>query len=66
MTNVVMDEALSELEATLLPYTAKHARLLFTLPYHHRDPFDRMLICVALEENILVLTSDRSFSLYKG
>ncbi len=66
LTTVAMDEALLELEATLLPYTAKHARLLFTLPYHHRDPFDRMLICVALEENIPVVTSDKSFSLYEG
>lgn len=34
------------------------------LPYHHRDPFDRMLIVQAAREAIPVLTSDRTFSDY--
>lgn len=28
------------------------------LPKHHQDPFDRMLICQALEHNLTILTSD--------
>ncbi len=30
----------------------------------HRDPFDRLLIATALEENLIVLTADKNFSLY--
>ena len=35
-----------------------------TLLQEHRDPFDRLLIATALEENLIVLTVDKSFSLY--
>ena len=31
---------------------------LETLPFHHRDPFDRMLTCQAIEHNCVVLTPD--------
>jgi len=35
-----------------------------TLPIHHRDPFDRILIATALRENVAVLTDDRRFADY--
>ena len=35
-----------------------------TLPYHHRDPFDRMLIVQAIRSEMPILTSDRKFSHY--
>jgi PIN domain nuclease of toxin-antitoxin system len=35
-----------------------------TLPLHHRDPFDRMLIAQAIEEGLTILTRDRSFKAY--
>ena len=31
---------------------------LAKLPNHHRDPFDRMLICQAIESGLAILTSD--------
>jgi PIN domain nuclease of toxin-antitoxin system len=34
------------------------------LPRHHRDPFDRLLIAQALDLNIPILSSDRTFDLY--
>ena len=34
------------------------------LPFHHRDPFDRMLIAQALAEGIPIVTSDRRFAAY--
>lgn len=34
------------------------------LPHHHRDPFDRMLICQALEEKLTIATIDPRFALY--
>jgi len=35
-----------------------------TLPYHHSDPFDRILIAQALEEDLTILTSDSAIPLY--
>jgi PIN domain nuclease of toxin-antitoxin system len=37
---------------------------LLRLPLHHRDPFDRMLICQALQHELQVLTSDGQFGKY--
>ena len=35
-----------------------------TLPYHHRDPFDRAIIAQAINENIPVITRDKHFPIY--
>jgi PIN domain nuclease of toxin-antitoxin system len=35
-----------------------------TLPVHHRDPFDRLLIAQAMIEGIAVVSADRNFDLY--
>ena len=37
---------------------------LLHLPLHHRDPFDRMLICQALQHDLQVVTSDALFAKY--
>jgi PIN domain nuclease of toxin-antitoxin system len=58
--------AISALHLRVLPYTAEHAFRLFDLPLHHGDPFDRQIIAQALAESIPVVTSDVTFSLYKG
>ncbi|ABZ92962.1 Conserved hypothetical protein [Leptospira biflexa serovar Patoc strain 'Patoc 1 (Ames)'] len=36
-----------------------------TLPFHHKDPFDRLLASQALEEDLLFLTTDVIFKKYK-
>jgi len=59
-------QALTDLNIRVLPYTADHAFLLFDLPLHHRDPFDRQIIAQALGEKIPVVTPDESFGLYEG
>ena len=38
---------------------AKHAIAVATLPFHHSDPFDRLLIAQAMTENLTLLSSDR-------
>jgi PIN domain nuclease of toxin-antitoxin system len=42
----------------LLPITAEHAELAGTLPLHHTDPFDRMLVAQAKIEGLVLLTQD--------
>jgi len=43
----------------------EHFHKLLTLPWHHKDPFDRILISQALSENLTIITSDKTFSKYK-
>jgi len=49
-----------------LPITASHALAIETLPWIHKDPFDRMLIAQSLTEGMLLLTSDETIALYSG
>ena len=42
----------------MLDFSAKDALLLKDLPFHHRDPFDRMLITQAISRKLLFVTQD--------
>jgi PIN domain nuclease of toxin-antitoxin system len=48
----------------LLPISLNHIELVITLPFHHRDPFDRILIAQAIAEDILLISADSVFALY--
>ncbi len=41
-----------------LAFTGRHAERLRSLPWHHRDPFDRMLVSQAEEDGLVLLTDD--------
>jgi PIN domain nuclease of toxin-antitoxin system len=47
-----------------LPITVAHGLAAGTLPQHHRDPFDRMLIAQAQLERLTVVTHDPQFQPY--
>jgi PIN domain nuclease of toxin-antitoxin system len=47
-----------------MPITLEHIAVITTLPLHHRDPFDRMLIAQAIVENIPILSADQIFDAY--
>lgn len=49
-----------------LPIEPAHCLRVSRLPFHHRDPFDRMLVSQALEEGMSLLTRDRQLSLYEA
>jgi PIN domain nuclease of toxin-antitoxin system len=48
----------------VLPISFAHLRALDGLPFHHGDPFDRLLIAQALAEGIPIATADRRFAAY--
>lgn len=48
----------------LLPLESRHCEPLTSLPRHHNDPFDRMLVAQALVESISILTADVAFDAY--
>lgn len=47
-----------------LNITTEHALAVESLPPHHKDPFDRMLIVQAQEERLTIITRDERMSLY--
>ncbi len=48
----------------LLPIKVEHTSVVTTLPFHHRDPFDRLLIAQAIEEKLTLLSVDNVFDDY--
>jgi len=48
----------------ILPIEPKHTAVLTTLPFHHHDPFDRLLIAQAMVEAIPILSVDTAFDAY--
>ena len=59
-----LNEAVDKLGLSLLDYDAFSALHLANLPFHHKDPFDRMIISQAIENNFKIITVDSKFSLY--
>lgn len=57
-------EQLTDAGFTILPLQFAHLTVVQTLPLHHRDPFDRMLIAQAKAEGLVMITADRSFAQY--
>ena len=49
---------------TILPARVEHVIQVARLEFHHRDPFDRLLISQAIYEGIPILGSDSAFDLY--
>lgn len=50
---------LRDSEFDALPITVEHAQIAGSLPRHHDDPFDRMLIAQAMLEDFTLVTRDR-------
>ena len=53
-----------ELDVDSLPLDEKSTLYLPRLPAHHKDPFDRMLICQAIRGGLTILTPDRLITQY--
>ena len=48
----------------LLGIELRHATRVTRLPFHHRDPFDRLLVAQALEERLALVSCDEVFEAY--
>jgi len=48
----------------MLPIELRHTAALLTMPFHHKDPFDRLLIAQAMVEGIPIISADQAFSPY--
>lgn len=56
--------ALDENRFRLLPVTLEHVERIATMPLHHRDPFDRMLVAQAQHEGMTLVTHDDAIGRY--
>ncbi len=59
-----LEEVLRACRFTAHPVTVAHALAVRSLPPHHRDPFDRMLIAQAVCDGLTVVTRDPEILLY--
>ena len=48
----------------ILPVTLPYLQKVSTLPFHHKDPFDRLIIAQSLVDNLPVTSSDPAFDSY--
>lgn len=55
---------LVENEIDILDIKIQHLQALISLPFHHRDPFDRLIICQSLVEKLTIIGKERLFDDY--
>jgi PIN domain nuclease of toxin-antitoxin system len=58
------DQHLTANHFSVLAITTKHAASVVGLPFHHRDPFDRLLVSQAICEQVPIVSSDVMFDRY--
>jgi PIN domain nuclease of toxin-antitoxin system len=61
---IFMDEAIDKNGFGYLHIEPKHTAALTTLPFHHKDPFDRLLIAQAIIEGIPIISGDTVLDSY--
>lgn len=59
-----IDVCLNQYGFTILPIEPKHTARVIALPWHHRDPFDRLLVAQALVEKLPVVSQDAALDGY--
>ncbi len=62
LADVIKQIAAVDIE--ILQISPEHTLQVSTLPFHHRDPFDRMIIAQSQIENLAVMTDDDDFADY--
>jgi len=62
-TAVILDSYVGS-GARVLDINPSHGMALETLPFHHRDPFDRLLAAQALAEDMMLISKDAVFDQY--
>jgi len=61
---VYVPRRIADFGVRVVDVTRDHALAVFSLPAHHADPFDRMIVAQAQLEQLTVATNDRIFRKY--
>jgi len=54
-------DQLADNDIEILPITFEHLQWMLTLEFHHRDPFDRIIISQGLVERLTIASKDEHF-----
>jgi PIN domain nuclease of toxin-antitoxin system len=60
----ILSAAVDQAGIREMPVKRQHIKTLRTFAFHHRDPFDRMLVAQAVTEPLHLLTSDETLKSY--
>ena len=55
---------LEQLEIDVLPIAFADTQRYISLPLHHRDPFDRILVAQAMNRSLVLVSADKKFDAY--
>ena len=59
-----MNQAISDLDVTVVPLTVEYVDVQSNLPRHHGDPFDRLIVAQAIVEQISIISADANLDAY--
>lgn len=59
-----MERELGRNDLAILPITLRHAGRVSTLPFHHRDPFDRLIVAQSLDESLTLASAGSAMDAY--
>lgn len=57
-------EGIDGSDMAILPIEVRHAAVLASLPMHHKDPFDRMIVSQGIAEQIPIVSADAALDAY--
>lgn len=57
-------EGIDGSDMAILPIVVRHAAVLASLPMHHKDPFDRMIVSQGIAEQIPIVSADAALDAY--
>lgn len=59
-----MTESIHDMNLTILPITVAYSGIQASLPWHHRDPFDRLMIAQSMLDGIPIVSCDQQLDAY--
>ena len=62
--DIFVPQQLADNDIEMLPISLAHLGIVSKLPFHHRDPFDRLLIAQAMIEQVPIVSADTAFDAY--
>jgi PIN domain nuclease of toxin-antitoxin system len=62
--DIFIPQQLTDNDIEVLPISMAHLGVVSTLPFHHGDPFDRLLIAQAMLEQLPIVSIDTTFDAY--
>jgi PIN domain nuclease of toxin-antitoxin system len=59
-----INQAISDLDVTVLPLSVEYVDVQSNLPRHHGDPFDRLIVAQAIIEQVPIISADTNLDAY--